>query len=442
MDDRGKTKLDACQFLKYAMSVTESKQNADGIWFYNFSEKHYDLLEHNQIRKIFYYIFAQADESLWRSSMQVQYMEQYLNKVPYFMTSGYDAGVLQFDNCILDISDGNKNISAPTPDHFCQFRLLYCYDENADCPQFLTFLYDIFEGDEERVKVIQEVMGACLYYGKCIQNLIVFLGNGSNGKSVLAATIRHMLGDRNVSAIALDRLSGEKFSRQNLDGKLLNISSETKGDKVYSTADFKALTGGDSVEVEKKFQDAYTTEIYSKYIVLANEMIQTDDNSDGFYRRLLIVPFNQKYEKKGVILDSSKKYQDAFLEQKLKKELSGIFNFALEGFFRLYRNGLEFSYSVVCDDALRKFRNDHNVVLGFLYDCMDFSDKVVVKADELFPAFENYCRENHYIRQNNKTTKKKFFQIMEQAFSDEQLNVAPVHDADGDCFYLGMKFKR
>ena len=83
VDDRGKTKLDACQFLKYAMSVTESKQNADGIWFYNFSEKHYELLENNQIRKIFYYIFAQADESLWRSSMQVQYMEQYLNKVPY-----------------------------------------------------------------------------------------------------------------------------------------------------------------------------------------------------------------------------------------------------------------------------------------------------------------------------------------------------------------------
>ena len=442
-DAKGRAVFKASQFIRYAMMVTDSRQNRAGIWFYNYQEKHYDLLESELYRKIFFYIMEQADENIWTHSMESRYLSYFRNKVQAFQTSGNKAGVLQFSNCILDFSDGQKKIIDSTPEHFCNFRLPYNYDENAECPEFLHFLYDIFENDEERVKLVQEIMGACLYYDKCMQYLVVFLGRGSNGKSVLASVIRHMLGDENVSAIALDRLSGDKFSKQNLDGKLLNISSETKSEKVYSTADFKALTGGDSVEVEKKFQDAYTTEIYSKYIVLANEMFQTDDNSDGFYRRLLIIPFHQKYEKKSSdgVPDKNRKYQDVFLEQKLKKELSGIFNFALEGFFRLWKNGFQFSDSAVCMEAQRNFRHEHNLAAAFLNECAEIKENVIVKSCELFPRFEKFCKENHYNRQNNKTTKKKFFQLLEQVIDDENLNIAKVYDDKEKCYYVGMKLK-
>ena len=98
-----------------------------------------------------------------------------------------------------------------------------------------------------------------------MQKLVVFLGSGSNGKSLLSNMIKHMLGERNVSAVALDQISSGRFGKQNLDRKLLNISSETKTEKLYSTADLKALTGGDSIEIEEKFEKSYTTEIHSKF---------------------------------------------------------------------------------------------------------------------------------------------------------------------------------
>ena len=302
-------------------------------------------------------------------------MAYFRNKVEQFQTSGTQAGILQFNNCILDFSETERNVLNPSPEYFCNFRLPYDYDENADCPEFKAFLNDIFEDDEERIQLIQEIMGACLMYDKCMQYLVIFLGNGSNGKSLLASTIKHMLGDVNVSAIALDRLSGDRFAKQNLDGKLLNISSEIKSEKIYSTSDFKTLTGGDSVEVEKKFQNAYTTEIYCKYILLANEMFQTDDTSDGFYRRLIIIPFNQHYydyvpdEKK----EEEKKYQDIYLEGTLEDELSGIFNFALEGLFRLWDNDFHFSYSSACERAKENFKKEHNIVMAFLNECVEIT---------------------------------------------------------------------
>ena len=294
-NDRNKPVIDANKFVRYAMTLVTAGENQSGIWFYNYKAKHYDLLSVEQYKKIFFHIIEQASETIWKPTMEKQYLPYFKNKVPQFQTDGNKSGVLQFNNYILDFSGDEIAVMNPSPEYFCNFRLPYDYDENAECPEFEKFLYDIFEDDEERVQLIQEIMGACLMYEKCMQYLVIFLGNGSNGKSVLASTIRHMLGDVNVSAIALDKLSGDRFAKQNLDGKLLNISSEIKSEKIYSTSDFKTLTGGDSVEVEKKFQNAYTTEIYCKYILLANEMFQTDDNSEGFYRRLMIIPFNQHY---------------------------------------------------------------------------------------------------------------------------------------------------
>jgi len=282
-------------------------------------------------------------------------------------------------------------------------------------------------------------------YDKCMQYLVIFLGSGSNGKSLLASTIKHMLGDVNVSAIALDRLSGDRFAKQNLDGKLLNISSEIKNEKIYSTSDFKTLTGGDSVEVEKKFQNAYTTEIYCKYILLANEMFQTDDNSDGFYRRLIIIPFNQHYydyvpdAKK----EEGKKYQDIYLEGTLEDELSGIFNFALEGLFRLWDNDFHFSYSSACERAKENFKKEHNIVMAFLNECVEITgieSRFKEKSSDVFRRFERFCRENHYHRQLVGISNKKFVSLMQQVIDSEELDIVRKKRKDS-YYYVGMKFK-
>ena len=444
-DKNNKPVMETYQFVKYVMTRVIARENSNGIWFYNLAAKHYDLLTPEMYKKIFFHIIEEASETVWRSGMEKQYMAYFRNKVQQFQVDGNQAGVLQFNNGILDFSGDEVVFFNPSPKYFCNFRLPYNFDKDAECPEFMAFLNDIFNGDTERIALVQEIMGACLYYAKCMQYLVVFLGNGSNGKSLLASVIKHMLGDLNVSAIALDRLSGDKFAKQNLDGKLLNISSETKTEKVYSTADFKALTGGDSVEVEKKFKDAYTTEIYCKYIALANEMFQTDDNSDGFYRRLIIIPFDQQYHilTPGEAPEKGKKYQDVFLEGRLHEEISGIFNFALDGLLRLWENDFHFTYSASCEQAKERFKKEHNVVLAFLNDCFDIvetTSKASVKSSDLFPYFTHYCRENHYIKQLNNMTKKRFFNLLNQLIESEELEISK-RKRKKSCYYVGMSYK-
>lgn len=444
-DKKGKSYIEAYQFIKYALTRVIARENSSGIWFYHLYDQHYDLLPPEQYKKIFFQIIEEASETVWNASMEKQYMAYFKNKIQNFQTDGTQAGVLQFNNGILDFSGEEVEFLPPSPDYFCNFKLPYSYDEEADCPKFKAFLRDIFCGDPERIALIQEIMGACIYYEKCMQYLVVFLGNGSNGKSLLASVIKHMLGDHNVSAIALDRLSGDKFAKQNLDGKLLNISSETRTEKMYSTADFKALTGGDAIEIEKKFKNAYTTEIYCKFIVLANEMFQTDDNSDGFYRRLIIIPFDQQYHilKPGEAPEKGKKYQDIYLEGELIEELPGIFNFAMDGLLRLMEHDYCFTSSKSCENAKDRFKKEHNVVFSFLNDCFDMKGTDSgsrVKSSELFRYFIEYCKESRFIKQMNNITKKRFHNLLEHIIESEQLDIAKRKRKDG-YYYVGISYK-
>lgn len=443
--NRSKYTIEPSTFISYANTRTTSKENQEGIWFYNYHNNHYDCLAEDYYKKIFFKLICEPSDSWWNLPMEKAYLPYFKNQLTYFKNNGLEEGFLQFNNGILDFHELSVKFKKASPDYFCHFRILYNYDKNAKCPKFIAFLNDIFENDKERIDLMQEIMGASLYYCKCMQKLVVFLGDGSNGKSVLANVIKNMLGVNNVSSIAFDQLSGNRFAKQNLDKKLLNISSETNPEKIYSTADFKALTGGDSVEVEKKFQNSYTTEIYAKYILLANEMIYTADHSDGFYRRLIIIPFNQKYEP--LVPDEEKiegkKYQDIYLEDDLKTELPGIFNFALEGHCRLVNNDYNFTESKACAKELEHYKNEYNIVETFMNETIDITNntKDKIRSSTLFPKFEEFCRNNNYYRAAKQYSRTKFLSKFNQIVRNMHNNANKAKHSDSD-YYIAMKYKK
>lgn len=441
----GEPVMNVNTFINYALKRVIARENKEGIWFYNFSKKHYDLLDQDTYEKIFFYIVEEASEDVWKNSMQKKYIAYLKNKVEQFNIDGNRPGFLQFNNYILDFTGEEITPYVPSSKDFCNFRIPYNYDPEANCPKFMKFLNEIFENDQERIDLIQEIMGACIYYENFMQKIVVFLGEGSNGKSVLASIISHMLGDSNTTGIALDNLSSGRFSKQNLDKKLLNISPEIKSEKLYSTADIKALTGGDKVEVEEKFKKRYTTSIHTKFIILANHMIQTEDDSEGFFRRIILIPFNQYFYDPvpDEDRDPEKLYKNPYLESELYEELPGIFNFALDGFIRLYNNSFSFTKSSVCEKAIEVYKNEQNVVKAFMNECIiitGIQSKKKVKSSELYPRFETFCKKNHYYRQLNNFPQNRFLKMFKNIIDVEGLDVVYKELSDNN-YYVGIQFK-
>jgi phage/plasmid-associated DNA primase len=97
-----------------------------------------------------------------------------------------------------------------------------------------------------------------------------------------------------------------------------------------------------------------------------------NDRSNGIWRRMLFLPFR-------VAIPESE--QDPQLAQKLKGEIAGILNWALEGRKKLYTRG-SFILPRVSEEALQEYRRESNPAEVFLREevRIDSSARTSVEA--------------------------------------------------------------
>jgi putative DNA primase/helicase len=76
------------------------------------------------------------------------------------------------------------------------------YDPEATYPNFEAFLNDIFDQDQERIDLIAEIFGYCLTTSTKAEQIFLFYGKGSNGKSMLIHVLKSLGGGRNTSDVS------------------------------------------------------------------------------------------------------------------------------------------------------------------------------------------------------------------------------------------------
>lgn len=141
-----------------------------------------------------------------------------------------------------------------------------------------------------------------------------------------------MIGRSNCSHRSLQDLDTNRFALADLYGKFVNIFGDLKSTKLAETGNFKVMAAGDAVTAEHKFAQPFNFRNYAKLIFSANLIPESDDKTDAFYRRWVIINFDNRF------IDGK---EDAALTQKLTtpEELSGLLNLALTGLHGLIRNG-------------------------------------------------------------------------------------------------------
>ena len=176
-------------------------------------------------------------------------------------------------------------------------------------------------GDEKLEMVMQEILGYCLTSETRAEKAFIFYGKGSNGKSVFAKIITMLVGRANVSNIPL-REFGVKFGMETIVGKTVNIATETELDDFkLNTENFKSVTSGDSLHIQRKHKTGIDIDPMVKLVFLTNNLPRVNDTTKGFLRKILIVPFNAEFT-----YDSSNAENrlDNRLIEKLETEKEGI----------------------------------------------------------------------------------------------------------------------
>ena len=284
-------------------------------------------------------------------------------------------------NGLLDIRD--MSFKEHTPSYLSTVQLNVEYNPQVDCPQFKKFLNEVL--DCKLIPLVQEIVGYLLTTNTASQKAFVFWGPARTGKSTLLWVVEYLLlGKKNVSNIPWQEI-GDKFKTAELLGKLANVFSDLPSKSIDDTGIFKVVTGEDYLMAEKKNKNPFKFKPFARLVFSCNELPRNYvDRTEGFYRRLIIVPFSRQIEKSKI--DKSLKY-------KFQREKEGILNWALEGLKRLYENNFEFSENELTDGVKKEYKRENNNVISFVEECCEIDSLFSCSRIEIYEAYKEFCVE-------------------------------------------------
>lgn len=284
-------------------------------------------------------------------------------------------------NGLLDIRD--MSFKEHTPSYLSTVQLNVEYNPHANCPQFEKFLNEVL--DCRLIPLVQEILGYLLTTNTSAQKSFVLLGPARTGKSTLLWVVEYLLlGKKNVSNIPWQEI-GDKFKTAELLGKLANVFSDLPSKSIDDTGIFKVVTGEDYLMAEKKNKNPFKFRPFARLVFSCNELPKNYvDRTEGFYRRLIIVPFNRQIDKNKI---------DKALKYKFQREKEGIFNWALEGLKRLYENNFEFSENELTDEVKKEYKRENNNVISFVEECCEIDSLFSCSRIEIYEAYKEFCVE-------------------------------------------------
>ena len=299
---------------------------------------------------------------------------------------------VNFRNGVFFLDNGEFQEGVASKYYF-NYILSYDYNPEADCPVFKKFIQETACGDEELIAVIQEMMGYCSSNETKAEKAFFLYGNGSNGKTVLSHLMSKLIGIELTCSISLKALD-EKYGISDMIGKRLNSCGENES--LQSSERFKAIVSGDRMNIPIKYKDDWVGALMIKNIFLMNSLPVTSDVTYGFFRKILILPFRNT-----VTPDK----MNVNLEQELEAELSGIFNWAYEGYKRLVANNYNFTPCKVIDDCMREYAERENHTAVFFHNTYSYSEGNRIKKSDIYKDYQEWASNNGYTT----LSKSKFY---------------------------------
>ena len=318
------------------------------------------------------------------------------------ITSGkFEKNKILVKNGILDLKKAIDRDPTALSSHsdcfFCPPSPMFGYNPKAKEPKiFLKYLEEV-QPDVKMRMFLQEWLGYCLTFDTEMNRFVFFIGEGSNGKSVFLLIMRLIIGEKNISSVSLEGFKeSSRFLLAQTHMKKANIIGDLSEIDKAEVGRIKKFTSGEAMQVEKKHQTPFDMIPTAKLTFAMNTLPQMIDRSDGIWRRLILVRWNEKIP--------PEKQNKNFLRREFWEEsgeLEGILNLAIEGLKRVIENK-GFTESVEIKRAVEEYKEDSNPAMRFILGKVEpYSQKDAgayqvdhnVWASKFYKEYKAFCEE-------------------------------------------------
>lgn len=226
--------------------------------------------------------------------------------------------LIGFRNGVLDTATGTFS-----PHHKSHWLRTLCdvdFTPPVECetlethaPHFWRWLDRAAGGKPEKCDVILAALFMVLANRYDWQLFLEVTGPGGSGKSILAEIATLLAGEDNATSADIDTLEDSRKRASLIGFSLIRLPDQEKwsGDG----AGLKAITGGDAVSVDPKYQNPYSTHIPAVILAVNNNPMRFTDRSGGVSRRRVIIHFPEQI---------APEERDPQLRDKIARELAVI----------------------------------------------------------------------------------------------------------------------
>ena len=294
--------------------------------------------------------------------------------------------IVNAPNGMIDLKTGE--LLPHDPQKYITKILSAEYTDHADCPQWQSFLSDIFNGDRELIRYVQKAVGYCLTGSTAEQCVFFLYGTGRNGKSTFLEVLRDVFGGyiTNIQPeTIMVRSSGNGNASSDiarLKGARLVTSVEPNEGMRINEGLLKQLTGDDVVTARKLYSDEFEFKPEFKLWMATNHKPIIRGTDTGIWRRIHLIPFTVQIPPEKV---------DRRLPFKLRSELPAILRWCVDGCLLWQREGLGMPAAVL--NSVNEYRREMDVISTFIDARCVVAEGESISANKLFAVYSQWCEE-------------------------------------------------
>ncbi len=300
-----------------------------------------------------------------------------LNKDPFLLCT---------PNATYDLRYGIKGARAHDPADFIT-KITSVSPSDKGKELWLDCIDKIFKGDKSLIDYVQKICGLAAIGKVYVEALIIAYGEGGNGKSTFWNSIFRVLGLYS-GKISADTLTvgckrNVKPEMAEMNGRRLLIASESQEGARLNDSIVKQLCSTDEVFAEKKYKDPFYFTPCHTLVLYTNHLPKVSGSDDGIWRRLIVIPFTNKFVGKSDI----KNYADYLYDNAGEYILTWI----IEGAKKVIDSDYKIATPTCVEDAIKEYREMNNWFNHFLEDCCELDPEYEMSSNELYIAYRRYC---------------------------------------------------
>lgn len=339
--------------------------------------------------------------------------------------------ISDFDKDLMRLTVANGEVDLRTgkfepakAEHLATCHTPVEFVEGAECPMWESALRAIFRDDQQLLNFFQKCVGYSLTGDVSEQVMFVCVGEGANGKSTVLEVVKALLGGYGASTPFLTFDAKSKNEQTNdlarLKGKRFVSIVETDEDSYLAEAKVKLATGGEALTCRYLHKEFFEYTPQYKIWMATNRAPQIKGTDHGIRRRLLLIPFNKRFEGSERV---------AGLKELLLKELPGILNWALRGLAMWQREGLRANLPDAILNATEEYKEENDMIDSWMLERVEKApENVRIRATEFYTSYAEYMKLSG-VRPKGIVTWGKDM---------KSRGVQKVRDAKGYC-YVGVK---